>query len=50
MLLLIVSMPRKTDLDIKKAILEELKEKECSLRELETKFHSDRYKLGVFNY
>ena len=37
MLLLIVSMPRKTGLQIKKAILEELKEKECSLRELETK-------------
>ena len=37
MLLIIVSMSRKTGLDIKKAILEELREKECSLRELETK-------------
>ena len=37
MLLLIVSMPRKSGLEIKKAILEKLKEKECSLRELETK-------------
>ena len=37
MLLLIVSMPRKTGLQIKKAILEKLREKECSLRELETK-------------
>lgn len=37
MLLIIVSMSRKSGLDIKKAILEELKEKECSLRELETK-------------
>jgi hypothetical protein len=30
-------MPRKTGLDIKRAIIEKLKEKECSLRELETK-------------
>ena len=30
-------MPRKTGLDIKRAIMEKLKEKECSLRELETK-------------
>ena len=37
MLLIIVSMSRKSGLDIKKAILEELKEKECSIRELETK-------------
>ena len=37
MLLIIVSMSRKSGLDIKKAILKELKEKECSLRELETK-------------
>lgn len=30
-------MSRQTGLDIKKAILQKLKEKECSLRELETK-------------
>ena len=30
-------MSRKTGLDIKKAILQKVKEKECSLRELETK-------------
>ena len=30
-------MPRKSGLDIKKAILEQLRKKECSLRELETK-------------
>lgn len=37
MLLLIVSMPRKSGLGIKKAIVEQLRKHECSLRELETK-------------
>jgi len=34
-------MPRKTGLEIKKAILRILKAKECSLRELETKINTN---------
>ena len=34
-------MTRKTGLDIKKAILKALQEKECSLRELETKINTN---------
>jgi len=34
-------MARRTGLDIKKAIIKALKEKECSLRELETKVDSN---------
>lgn len=34
-------MPRKSGLDIKKNLIKVLKEKECSLRELETKLNTN---------